>query len=546
MVDLTQDDSPPPKSHTVMLLSPEALSPVLDTPPAKGDEEPNCPTRQLSWSTQDFSQPMNPVKSLFASQSQHSSPPTQPLTRTDSTGPSHWELSPSQQENSSQVSVSSLVPSQVTAFGPPISRAPRNEKNLSQKNKRDLEELSQSSEVYYTPANQAVKEKSDTERSIDLMNARIPPTKKTKTSLLAHATNMGEIPLSQEPAEIRPVSNNPFLLPWSETVRFLTEAKKLDEKSEKRREQASSVAQMSRSRFDLLFERLREIAGGSFGSVILCRKRVDGCLYAVKRTLRKIAVHESRTLREMFAGAALGQLEANPWLIRHQDAWVEDGHLFLQMEWGARGSLQAQLEARSEGKKAFPSDVLLEIALQVAQGLGFLHDHGFAHLDIKPANILECQEKHFKICDFGSMASVRDKPSHIDDGDTRYQPRESLEGEYSYETNLAKIDMFGLGATLYALARGEELPQGGPEFVTIRNGELCELSVEPILVRLIRALMHGDPEQRPTADDVIKALNKHKGESLEVRVKSMEEQIRGLQQVIEQQNQQINRLRGSN
>lgn len=171
MVDLTQDDSPPPKSHTVMLLSPEALSPVLDTPPAKGDEEPNCPTRQLSWSTQDFSQPMNPVKSLFASQSQHSSPPTQPLTRTDSTGPSHWELSPSQQENSSQVSVSSLVPSQVTAFGPPISRAPRNEKNLSQKNKRDLEELSQSSEVYYTPANQAVKEKSDTERSIDLMNA---------------------------------------------------------------------------------------------------------------------------------------------------------------------------------------------------------------------------------------------------------------------------------------------------------------------------------------------------------------------------------------
>jgi len=59
------------------------------------------------------------------------------------------------------------------------------------------------------------------------------------------------------------------------------------------------------------------------------------------------------------------------------------------------------------------------------------------------------------------MASVRDKPSHIDDGDTRYQPRESLEGEYSYETNLSKIDMFGLGATLYALARGEELPQGG-------------------------------------------------------------------------------------
>jgi len=69
----------------------------------------------------------------------------------------------------------------------------------------------------------------------------------------------------------------------------------------------------------------------------------------------------------MFAGAALGQLEANPWLIRHQDAWVEDGHLFLQMEWGARGSLQAQLEAKNEAKTSFGSDVLVEIALQVAQ-----------------------------------------------------------------------------------------------------------------------------------------------------------------------------------
>jgi len=58
--------------------------------------------------------------------------------------------------------------------------------------------------------------------------------------------------------------------------------------------------------------------------------------------------------------------------------------------------------------------------------------------------------------------------------------------------------------------------------------------------------MHGDPEQRPSADDVVRALNKHKSESLEVRAKAMEEQIRSLQQVIEQQTQQINRLRGSN
>lgn len=500
-----------------------------------------------------------------------------------------------------QLSASSpIASSQQTPLGPPAARAPRNElartmslsqnefprtlsgssqnefsrtlsnlsQNLSQR-KREMssssssieESLSQNSDGFYcTPNDQGVKEKSDAQRSIELANARIPPMKKPKNS--ASFTHAGEgnnsnehmsdgqmdIPASQEEQEIKPTNENPFLFGWVEAnAKFLPESKRIEEKifNDKMRKDKlhAMTPQMSRSKFDLSFERLKEIATGSFGTVSLCRKRVDGCVYAVKQTLRKINVHKSLTYREVFAGAAFGQLQANQWLIRHHDAWEEDGHLFLQMEWAARGSLKAQMEARCEGKKAFASDVLLEIALQVAQGLAFMHEHGFAHLDIKPDNILECQERQYKICDFGSVASVRDNPSQIEDGDSRYQAAEALEGGYTYNTSMPKIDMFGFGATLYALARGNELPKSGPEYHTIRNGEICELDLDPVMVSLVRALIHRDPAQRPTAEEVVRALKKLKSDSPEARVHALEMQLQAMQRTIDQQNQQLKQLK---
>ena len=60
----------------------------------------------------------------------------------------------------------------------------------------------------------------------------------------------------------------------------------------------------------------------SFGVVTKCKKRVDGCFYAVKRTIKRFRgdMAKNQALKEVFALAAL---PAIPNIVRYFSAWVE-------------------------------------------------------------------------------------------------------------------------------------------------------------------------------------------------------------------------------
>ena len=69
---------------------------------------------------------------------------------------------------------------------------------------------------------------------------------------------------------------------------------------------------------------LKLLSTPSFGVVTKCKKRVDGCFYAVKRTLKRFkgGTSKNQALKEVFALAAL---PAIPNIVRYFSAWVEVG-----------------------------------------------------------------------------------------------------------------------------------------------------------------------------------------------------------------------------
>ena len=109
--------------------------------------------------------------------------------------------------------------------------------------------------------------------------------------------------------------------------------------------------------------------------------------------------------------------------------------------------------------------------MQVATVLACLHSMGFAHLDVKPANILLARsaQRCFKLADFGGVARL-DGAFAIEEGDRQYLPAELLAGSHN---NLPAADIFSLGITLYELATKASLPHDGEHYARLRRGQVA-------------------------------------------------------------------------
>ncbi len=117
-------------------------------------------------------------------------------------------------------------------------------------------------------------------------------------------------------------------------------------------------------------------------------------------------------------------------------------------------------------------DLFLKLTV-VFQGLRYVHDAGFIHLDLKPANIFVTYEGHLKIGDFG-MAASWPAPKGIEgEGDREYMGPEILQGKYD-----KPADIFALGLIVLEIACNVFLPDNGPIWVALREGDM---SVVPSL-----------------------------------------------------------------
>ncbi|NXX57796.1 WEE2 kinase, partial [Scopus umbretta] len=276
------------------------------------------------------------------------------------------------------------------------------------------------------------------------------------------------------------------------------------------------------SRYQKEFLELEKIGVGEFGSVYKCIKRLDGCVYAIKRSKRPLAgsSDEQLALREVYAHAVLGH---HPHVVRYYSAWAEDDHMIIQNEHCNGGSLQDVLLENAKLGQYFPEAELKEILLQVSMGLKYIHNSGLVHLDIKPSNIFIChklaavgpagQEESdsedefssgvvYKIGDLGHVTSITNP--QVEEGDRRFLANEILQEQYCY---LPKADIFALALTVALAAGTAPLPHNGAAWHHIRKGNipLIPQKLPHRFLELLELMIHPDPVERPSAT----ALTKH-------------------------------------
>jgi eukaryotic-like serine/threonine-protein kinase len=137
---------------------------------------------------------------------------------------------------------------------------------------------------------------------------------------------------------------------------------------------------------------------------------------------------DNRAQRELKAIERIKHIR-HPFLLSLERVDVVDGRMVVVSEL-ADGSLKDRFDAcRSDGLDAIPRDELLQYIRESAEALDFIsEEHGLAHLDVKPENLLVVGG-HIKVADFGLVKDLQATLQSLMDGLTpAYAPPELFDG----------------------------------------------------------------------------------------------------------------------
>ena len=244
--------------------------------------------------------------------------------------------------------------------------------------------------------------------------------------------------------------------------------------------------------------------------------------------LKKLTIKGNATIRERFKREAQILLDMqSPYIVHLFDYFVEGNSHYIVEEFVDGLSLAQVIEKQV----SLGTELSLLVFLDACYALKFAHARGIVHRDIKPGNILISRRAEVKLADFGIAASddieeiAVTKSERIvtkvaEDvtqtgvtlGTPAYMSPEQIMDSRSVDN---RADIYSMGVMLYEMLTGTKpfaSTISEENLQKIRKGKYInprkiDHSIPPVICRMIKKMLKGNPEKRyKSIDSVIKII----------------------------------------
>lgn len=256
-----------------------------------------------------------------------------------------------------------------------------------------------------------------------------------------------------------------------------------------------------------------EIGEGAMANVYLATQRSLERKVALKVMAAALAADPTFCERFLREGKTLARL-SHPHTVTIHDIGNVGELYYMAMEYLPNGTLKERIAAGLTPEQG------VTLIRQIASALGYAHDQGLVHRDVKPANILFRADGTAVLSDFGIAKSLDDRTQFTQAGFAVGTPSYMSPEQARGQEIDGRADLYALGVVLYEILVGE-LPYRGTDALSTALAHLTEPLPElPVhhgrYQEVLRKLLAKDPAERyPDADALLRALDNLPADSSE-------------------------------